>query len=141
MIYIQIVNNVVTGFTNEWKPNGNYESRHDWKTMIAAESRAVQLNFALGKLDEFIAIDNGAHVSPRFDIIRRPHVGDKISYAFNGDSYPDGTITKISGKNFKIVTTDTGSVYYRRKFSGGWVKKGGTWSMIKGHHDERNPSF
>lgn len=87
-----------------------------------------------------IVVDNGPHVSPRFSVIEPPKVGDKVSYGFNGDYYPDGEIVKISGKNLRIVTTSTGSKFWRRGNSGRWVMNG-TWSLVPGHRSERNPSF
>ena len=86
-------------------------------------------------------IDNGPHRRPRYDIIEVPAVGDAVSYAFNGDCTPDGHITHVTAGTFRVIKTDTGSVYYRRKNSGAWVKKGGTWSLVKGHVDKRNPHF
>jgi hypothetical protein len=89
--------------------------------------------------DLHIATDSGPGCWPRFDVIRAPKVGDLVSYAFNGDSYPDGKIAKISD-SLKVVTTDTGSRYYRRRTSGAWIKDG-TWSMTQGHTYKQNPEF
>lgn len=131
---------------NAWRRNGQgdgWEYRGDWKTFERAEQVAKELNEAAVQTvaRPYIATDSGPHVSPRFDVIKRPHVGEAVSYTFNGDYYPDGYITKVSGKEFRIITTDTGSVYYRRKQTGGWIKKGGTWALTPGHRTEWNPSF
>ncbi len=91
--------------------------------------------------EPFLPVDNGEWVSPRYDVVRGPKVGEFVSYGFNGDYYPDGTITRIGGTNCSRVYTDTGSVYNRRRQTGSWIKRGGTWSMVKGHVDKRNPSF
>lgn len=114
-------------------------SRWDFKTLSYADRIAEAATKHSGKL--YIAIDSGPCVSPRFDVVEAPAVGDPVSYAFNGDSYPDGHITHVTPGTLRVVKTDTGSVYYRRRNSGNWRKKGGTWSMIEGHHNERNPSF
>lgn len=90
---------------------------------------------------EFLPVDRGSHVWPRYDVIRAPKVGTLVSYSFNGDSYPDGEITKVGGTNCSRIYTSTGSVYNRRRNSGSWIKRGGTWSLITGHHNDRNPSF
>src|ERR1039458_2028661 len=45
---------------------------------------------------KFLGVDEGSNVSPRFDIIELFSVGDPVSYAFNGDYYPDGYIVKIT---------------------------------------------
>lgn len=57
--------------------------------------------------DSYVAIDNGPWHYPRYDVIRRPYVGDLVSKSFNGDSYPRGTIVKISD-SLRRVETDTG---------------------------------
>lgn len=87
-----------------------------------------------------IVVDNGPYVCPRFSVIEPPKVGDAVSYAFNGDYYPDGEIVKISGKNLRIVTTSNGSKFWRKGNSGRWIKDG-TWSLVPGHIDRRNPHF
>lgn len=114
------------------------ESRSNWGSFEEAEKRAAEVTEATGVL--YIATDSGSGCYPRFDVVRPPAVGDKVSYAFNGDYYPDGEVVKVS-PTLKKVETSTGSVYYRRKLTGGWKKKGGTWSLINGHHNERNPHF
>lgn len=148
MLYVHIVNGKAIGTSDEYPGNdrhaGNWQCRVDWSTFERVEQVADELNAAIGGSQDsgkYIAIDSGEHVSPRYDVIVRPMVGDKVSYSFNGDTYPDGTITKITGQNFRIITTSTGSVYYRRKLSGCWKKKGGTWNLVLGHRNERNPSF
>jgi hypothetical protein len=108
-------------------------ARHDFASLADAEAVAAQAGA------EYMAIDNGSNVWPRFDVIRAPRVGDAVSMAFNGDSYPDGEITSISASG-RLVTTSTGAKYYRRKLTGRWVK-GGTWTLSQGHHERRNPSF
>lgn len=144
MLIVKIENgkavSATTQYPQEWK---GHESRNDWPTMERAEQVAKELNEAAVQTVAcpYIAIDSGPNVSPRYDVIERPQVGDEVSYGFNGDSYPDGKIIKVSGPNFRIITTDTGSVYYRRKLTGGWIKKGGTWSLTRGHRYEQNPSF
>lgn len=95
------------------------------------------LTATIGK--SYIAIDRGSGVSPRFGVIELLSIGDKVSYAFNGDYYPDGEIVKIS-KTLQI-TTSTGNIYRRRKNSGAWVLTGGTWCLVSGHRSELNPSF
>lgn len=144
MFYVFIQDGKAVGADENYegaREHGKIECRHDWRTFERAEQVAKELNENSTIWHRYLAVDSGAHVSPRYDVVERPVVGDAVSYSFNGDTYPDGTITKITGKNFRIVTTSTGSVYYRRKLSGSWVKKGGTWSMVKGHRNERNPSF
>ncbi len=112
-------------------------NRNDIRSMAHAERIAQEATELTGQLH--IPTDAGGHVSPRIDVIRCPALGDEVSYAFNGDSYPDGEITGIS-PTLKVITTSTGSRYHRRGRTGSWIK-GGTWSLIQGHHDKRNPSF
>ncbi len=127
----------------EFRIKGLWETRWDWNSWERVHYIAGKLNETAGKV-VYLATDAGDCVRPRYDIIEAPAVGDKISYSFNGDSYPDGEIVKIS-KDYRIVTSSTGSKYYRRirdgRPGGAWVKTGGTWSMIKGHVSEWNREF
>lgn len=125
----------------EYRVKGMWESRWDWKSFERVHYIVEMLN-TLGDLRKFLPVDKGPDCSPRYDIIVAPAVGDKISYSFNGDSYPDGEIVKIS-KDYRVVTSSTGSRYWRSGFDKGaaWVKSGGTWSMIKGHVSEWNREF
>jgi len=87
----------------------------------------------------YIATDAGEWVSPRYDVVEAPTVGDEVSYAFNGDYYPCGVITAIS-KSLKLITTSTGRKFYRRRESGSWLNNG-MWSLVSGHHSQINPEF
>lgn len=116
----------------------NAESRWDWNTSEAAQLVANALNNTIGEV-RFIATDAGEHVSPRYDVIELPKVGDKVSYAFNGDYYPCGEITSIS-KSLRIITTSDGRKFYRKRQTGSWVSDR-TWSLVNGHHNRRNPEF
>ncbi len=115
-------------------------NRNDFKTFADAENIANQASAYLQD-GIFLAVDQGSSTWPRYDVIRAPLVGAPVSYGFNGDYYPDGYITKVGGTNCSRVYTSTGSVYNRRRKSSSWVKRGGTWSLVQGHRDERNPSF
>lgn len=149
MLYFKTITDEVTGAitvdgiaekrTYQTADANLWLSRWDFKTLSYADRIAEAATKFSGKLH--IGIDQGANWSPRFDVVEAPAIGDAVSYAFNGDSYPDGHITHITPGTLRVVKTDTGSVYYRRGNSGRWVKKGGTWSMIDGHHNDRNPSF
>jgi outer membrane protein TolC len=68
-----------------------------------------------------------------------PAINDPVSYAFNGDYYPCGVITKIS-KNFKMITTSEGQKFYRQGDANQW-KMHKTWSLVKGHIERQNPHF
>jgi len=109
------------------------ENRNDWKSFDAAAAVAK----ALG--ENFIATDAGPNVSPRYDVTQLPKVGDKVSGAFNGDSYPEGKVVSIS-KSLRLITTDTGKKFYRIHKSGSW-RANGTWFLRAGHVYEQNPSF
>ena len=118
----------------------NVEDRNDWKTYEAA----VELAKLLG--EGYVATDSGPNVSPRFDVIELPKVGDAVSYRFNGDSYPCGYVTSISKTLKKITATEDKNGtkvehhFFRRRLSGAWIKNG-TWGLSPGHVYEQNPSF
>lgn len=109
----------------------------DWKSFEEVRSIAMYLTAITGRT--YLGVDNSESVSPRFDVIQAPMIGDPVSYGFNGDYTPDGVVVKIS-KTYQ-VTTSTGSVYRRRGLRGSWMKAGGTWGLVRGHIDERNPHF
>jgi predicted Zn-dependent protease len=129
----------VTAITDNHKEaaSTNYESRWDWKSLEDAEKIAAAATEYSGEL--YIAVDAGEWVSNRYDVILAPKVGDKVSYAFNGDYYPDGEIVSIS-KSMKKITTSSGKSYYRKRNTGAWVYSK-TWTMVKGHKSELNPHF
>lgn len=111
--------------------------RHNFRNMQDAQEFADKLWVRHNV--KYMPIDNGPYHSPQFSVIVQPQVGDFVSYAFNGDYYPDSEIVRIS-KTMKRITTASGKQYYRRKQTGSW-KLNRTWTMVKGHHNERNPSF
>lgn len=113
------------------------ETRWDWKEFTQAENVANSLTTTSGKL--YIAVDRGECVAPRYDVIEAPALGDAVSYTFNGDTTPCGFISKIS-KSLRRIETTEGRVFYRQGTTGTW-KNGRTWSMVNGHHTERNPHF
>lgn len=141
MYYVKIENNQAVSASHEFPGNGynpeEYQYRWDWEALEQAEEIADQLTENTDK--RFIALDNGPCHSPRFDITTVPVIGEKVSYAFNGDSYPDGEVVSIS-KTLKKITTSTGNSYYRVKQTGCW-KRNGTWSLVGGHRYEQNPHF
>lgn len=115
----------------------SYQNRNDWKTLARAEQVAKELT--VNTHQTYLATDSGPNVSPRFDVIAAPVLGAEVSRYFNGDGYPAGTIVKISA-SLKRVETSEGVVFFRRKTSGSWVSDG-TWGMVAGHNNDRNPSF
>lgn len=110
---------------------------HEIESFEEAEELAAFATKDTGKLH--LGADASASASPRFSIFEPPAIGDEVSYAFNGDYNPCGTIVKIT-KGFRI-TTSTGRVFNRVKKSAGWLMVGGTYRLVGGHISERNPSF
>lgn len=119
-----------------------YLTRHDLATFEAAEQMAAainQVNDAEATKVVFIAIDNGDHTWPRYDVMEMYRVGDKVSKGFNGDSYPEGTIDRITHQGRRISTT-TGCVFWRKRLTGSW-KADGTWFLGRGHVHKLNSEF
>jgi hypothetical protein len=112
-------------------------SRNDFKTFEQAQEVAEAASRFEGV--DYIATDSGAYCSPRYDVIKAPQHLAPVSYCFNGDYYPCGHIKSIS-KTMKKITTTTGKTFYRRKNTGCWLANG-TWSMVEGHIEQRNPMF
>lgn len=110
-------------------------NRNNIKDFVHAEQLASQLTAVTGTV--YIPVDRGNYCSPRFDVSRCPAVGDEVSRGFNGDYYPCGTIIKVS-KTFKRITTSAGHSFYRRGKDACW-KSDGMWSLVAGHHTDKNP--
>jgi len=118
----------VTAISTDCQSSEGWISRWDMPTFEVAQEVADAASIFEGV--DYIAIDNGAHTSPRYDVICALQTLDPISYYFNGDSYPCGYIKTIS-KSLKKITTTTGETFYRRKQSGAWLMNR-QWSMIRG---------
>jgi hypothetical protein len=123
------------------KPEGGWMCRNDIESWEEAQAIASAANAFCGSPDAWIATDAGEWVSPRYDVIEAPKVGQFVSKGFNGDYYPLGTITKIS-HDFKRVTVEnengTKYVFYRKKMSGVWLLNR-MWGLVCGSVNERNP--
>lgn len=93
--------------------------------------------------ETYLACDNGAGTSHRYGIVRAPKVGDEVSYGFNGDYYPCGKVVRVT-PGYRVYTQDGEQperMFNRKGKRAGWVMKGGTWSLVRGHHNEKNPHF
>ncbi len=140
MLFVKFQGSLPVEVSSTPQHGEGWQSRWDWKSFEQVEGIAKYLTAMTGKT--YLGSDAGPSTSPRFDIMEAPKVGDEVSYSFNGDTYPDGTIVKISPK--WMVTTSTGKRYNRSRSGVGdsWRSVGGgTWSLIPGHHSELNPSF
>lgn len=130
------------------RKDGGWTSRVDFETLEFAELIAREATdnarraSISGNYQLYIAIDSGPGVSPRYDVIAAPMVGDQVSRGFNGDYYPAGRITHVT-PSLRVITTkeESGARYkfYRRGQTGRWVQAGGTWSLVPGVHNERDP--
>lgn len=91
---------------------------------------------------QYLMADSGYGVSPRYNVVEAPQVGDEVSMAFNGDYYPAGRIVKISPSYGQIrVEGECGvRVFYRRQQSGAWMSQQ-TWSLVPGVISRLNPEF
>jgi hypothetical protein len=119
---------------------GGWLNRNDIDSFMFAGAIADAASKFSDKV--FLAEDSGPNVSPRYDVIEAPKVGDDVSKGFNGDFYPVGKIIKI-GKDYKriYVEGERGPmVFYRKKLSGAWLYRG-MWSLVPGVRNEWNPEF
>ncbi len=115
-------------------------SRLNWRSFAEVAALAARLNEKDPQGPRYLPVDQGGSCHPRFDIIIAPKVGDPVSYAFNGDYYPDGVITRIS-ESCRVVATSGGHVYFRRKATSSWIQAGGTWRLVQGHRSDKNMEF
>jgi hypothetical protein len=136
MLYVKFENGRPVSATTEHQSLLNYQSRWDWHKLGFAHVQRIAelLSQATGK--QYVATDTPG-TAPQFDVIEMPKVGDEVSYSFNGDTTPCGIITKVS-KSLRVVETSDGRKFFRRKQTGSWINNG-TWSLVQGHHRERNP--
>ncbi len=140
MLYIKIENDKVVGLKTSWTADmagEGWTDRWNWNSYEEVEKLAEMVADFTGK--KYLPLDCGSHVSPRFDVLEAPAIGDEVSRTFNGDYYPVGTIVKISD-SFRVITTSEGKWFYRDKLSGRWLSHG-TWALIPGTHKELNPHF
>ena len=139
MLNFKIIDGRVAEVSAEYPKDDrtSWTCRSDWKTKAEAALVAAEATILTG--ERYIATDTPG-TWPQFDVIRAPKVGDEVSYAFNGDYYPDGKIVRVS-ESLRVVTTDSGKKYYRRGSTASWVQTGGTWVLVPGHINKRNPSF
>ena len=116
-----------------------WRSRWDWHKMPDAmaycEKLAAGATAVTGRL--YIASDLGPCVSPRFDVVEAPRVGDAISRSFNGDSYPDGHIVAVSD-SLRVITSSSGRKYYKQGARASWKLAKSCFYMIAGHVSEYN---
>lgn len=115
------------------KPTGWCTSR-DFEDFESVKALAAYLTAMTGKA--YLGTDAGQWCFPRYDIVEVPRVGDEVSYYFNGDCTPCGTVTRV-GKNCRIIETDSGKKFWRLRETGSW--KDGIWFLTSGHSYERNP--
>ena len=112
-------------------------NRNDIKSFAYASTLAALLTEKLGKL--YLPADAGPHTYPQYDVFEAPNVGDEVSRSFYGDTYPCGTITKIT-PTFQITTSD-GTKFRRYKETSGFRQAGRGFWLVAGNHYEQNPSF
>jgi hypothetical protein len=127
----------VVGGGRQWGRENGWVSARDAESFVEAETWARYITAMTG--DAYLPVDNTESTYPRFEVIRAPKIGDPVSYGFNGDYTPDGVIVKISPK--WMITTSTGHTYRRKGLRKSWLQPGGTWGLVDGHIDERNPHF
>lgn len=140
-MFVKVVNGRVTEvketlFDTELTDK-SWKGRWDFTSLEQVKGYALYVTAITGQTH--VGVDRGPNVAPQFDVCRIPHLGDKVSKGFNGDYYPEGEVVKVT-KNL-TVTTSTGARFRRVKETSGWRKEGGTWWLVNGHHDERNPHF
>jgi hypothetical protein len=135
-------NNLKAGFSYGagWI-NRNDISEYPAAPLMLAQQIADSASKLMGV--PYLATDAGDSVSPRYDVIKAPQIGDQVSRAFNGDYYPCGAVVAIQ-KNYRRIVVDGSErgrlIFARRKESGCWLNKG-MWSLLPGVIKKLNPEF
>jgi hypothetical protein len=153
MLYIRLKNGKAVETSGEYPRNAGVEgwarnkngtfkkngwlNRNDIESFEIAKRLAEELTESTGYV--FLPADKGPNVSPQFDVIAAPCVGDEVSRGFNGDYYPCGKIVKIT-PTWQITTSD-GTKFRRVGDTASWRQTGRGFWMVGGVHDERNPHF
>jgi hypothetical protein len=131
----------------DWTYGPGWLNRNDISAHPAPLLFAQQIAASVSKFTgaEWLPVDQGPEVSPRYDVMACPKVGDEASRGFNGDYYPVGKIVAISPAPLrKVITVDgpRGKMrFYRRGQSAGWVQAGGTWGLVAGVRNDWNREF
>lgn len=137
MLWIKFNGQIPVEASTEVQNGPEWQSRWEWKSLEQVQKIARLLSINTGK--NYVGADSGPNVSPCFDVIEMWNVGDKVSYTFNGDYYPDGEIVKIT-KTGQVLTSE-GNRYIRRGESPVWLRTGGTWALVHGWRSDKNPCF
>lgn len=145
MLYIKLLNGLPVEVSEEnpkggWAPEGSrtgWISSRDIKTFQEATRIARYLGFLTN--EEYLPVATGPDLANNIEIIKAPKVGDPVSATLNGDSYPEGYITRIT-PTWRI-TTSTGRKFSRLKSSSTWQEVGRGFYMSMGHRSFRNPHF
>lgn len=117
-------------------------NRNDFDSFMMAQAIADAASKFADKPGKYIAVDKGPDVSPRFDVIAAPQVGDDVSMYFNGDAYPIGKIVAIKPDLKRIVVDGSKRgrlIFIRRNQSAAWLNKG--WSLVPGIRNDFNLEF
>lgn len=139
MLYFNLVGKYLVSVTeDDHDPHAkDYFSRHDFKSMSDAETMAARAN-ELQNGDTYVAVDAGPQTWPRYDVVRLPKVGDKVSYQLGSDVYRDGIIVKVGNGVRASIVTDTGNVYYRSGKTAHWLMTNTRWCLVAGWYEYRN---
>jgi hypothetical protein len=112
---------------------------HKIASLVEAEALAAALTERDGAL--WLPVDRSRSTWPRYSVTKAPAVGDEVSYGFNGDYYVCGVVVSVTKGTAHTVRTDTGHTFRRSKLTASWLRTGGTWSLVAGHHTNKNPHF
>ncbi len=112
-----------------------------YQTQAEAAAAAEAQTAATGVAHIAAPFNPGSRFDNRHIVFRLPQVGDVVSQGFNGDYYPEGTITRIHANHRTIFTSNGGR--FSRVSDTSWKSGGkrGAFSLVQGNRDERNPCF
>lgn len=92
----------------------------DYESFEEVQDIAVKISEITGQ--QWIAYDDGEWTSHRFGIMEPPKVGDEVSYGFNGDYYPCGTIAKITKAGVsRLAKAKSSTVVIKSVRAGLWL--------------------
>lgn len=109
-----------------------------FENMGDAELHAANLEKATGKKHHAYL---SSYAFAPYVTAQLPDIGDAVSMSFNGDTYPCGTIEKIS-PTYARITTSEGKMFTRVS-ANCWKLGGkhGAFSLVQGTIHQLNPEF
>lgn len=126
MLNFEYNNSTIVGIHDT--PNVNTVNARSFRSYDQVETVAKLANQFVGS-DAFMAIDGGHGTWPRYDVIKKPKIGD-IVQSYDTQYKDEGNIVSIS-PTLTTVKTSSGKTFNRIRMSSLWRSKDGKFMVYK----------